>query len=135
MKVGLSGGSPVVCGGVNKNTDVYYKQCYFYGDGDWVYFASMATARSFYSLVQLNELDFWIIGGQKDATTYHTTSEILTNLDGTAEFREGPDLPSGMTIPCVVKLNDNQVAALGGKTDYHGEPIDKFYILELDTVY
>ena len=100
------GGTPVVCGGSSS------EKCFRFKNSVWQEFASMKEKRGFAAAVMHNDR-LHVFGGYSGSSSLQTTETI--NVDGEVSY--GPDLPTGVRVHAMTKINGTVSLLSGGSTD------------------
>ncbi len=99
----LAGNIPIICGGV-EYINQPLKQCYALNISSqhWINIGNLTTGRnSAGSVVIYDSTTLWITGGYGDA---NVTSDFVSLTSNAFAITRGPDLPTGFSGHCMVKL-------------------------------
>ena len=111
---GLIGSTPIICGGYDSNYN-REESCFTYNQSQWTKTHTMTNKRSSASVIQLNSITLWIVGGIKTLNDDLDSSEFV-GLDSTVG-QPGPKLPYPLFSSCAVKYSADKIYIIGGKDD------------------
>lgn len=108
----MLGKDPIICGGFSPESKVQTDCKLAFGlDPDPI---GLIEPRAFAASLVKKASELWITGGINSHFTPLKSTELL---DATNKIiSKGPELPIPLQLHCLVKLNDDQVVFIGGKT-------------------
>ena len=122
-------GIPIICGGFTSSE--YIRDCYKYdlSQNKWVFLTKMNRTRSSHAVVVTDGGRLWITGGWVNGDGDWLQSTEFLSADGS--ITPGPNLPTGRSQHCMVRLTDGRIMIIGGQTsNFRGEKKVTIYDLK-----
>ena len=119
---------PLACDG---NEDISVNDCYLYEDGEWKKSVILPAAVEWPGSTVLNDTILWITGGYYNYEVGYNLSLLVDPFENLVV--PGPPLPYEIMTSCMVNIDNDNIAMLGGSGANGGGPKTSFYTFSTNT--